>query len=46
VDFNAKVVRCEAFYKGTEHDLNYDYLVIATGARNNTFGVPGVQQVT
>lgn len=32
-------------FKGTEHDLEYDYLVIATGARNNTFGVPGVNPV-
>ena len=32
-------------FKGTEQDIDYDYLVIATGAQNNTFGVPGVSEV-
>lgn len=45
VDFKSKRLRCREVFKGTEHDLDYDYLVIATGAQNNTFGVPGVSEV-
>ncbi|CAM9254090.1 unnamed protein product [Pylaiella littoralis] len=44
VDFKSKRLRCREVFKGTEHDLDYDYLVIATGAQNNTFGVPGVSE--
>lgn len=45
VDFRSKTLRCREVFKGTEHDVDYDYLVIATGAQNNTFGVPGVNEV-
>lgn len=45
VDFESKSLRCREVFKGTEHDVDYDYLVIATGAQNNTFGVPGVNEV-
>lgn len=45
VDFESKSLRCREVFKGTEHDFPYDYLVIATGAQNNTFGVPGVSEV-
>lgn len=45
VDFKAKRLRCREVFKGTEHDYDYDCLVIATGAQNNTFGVPGVNEV-
>lgn len=45
VDFESKALRCREVFKGTEYDLEYDYLVIATGARNNTFGIPGVNMV-
>lgn len=45
VDFDSKTIRCKEVFKGTEHEMGYDYLVIATGARNNTFGVPGVHEV-
>lgn len=45
VDFVSKSLRCREVFKGTEHDLEYDYLVIATGAKNNTFDVPGVSEV-
>eukprot|EP00904_Undaria_pinnatifida_P001579 jgi/Undpi1/11421/HiC_scaffold_30.g13718.m1 len=44
VDFVSKSLRCREVFKGTEHDLEYDYLVIATGAKNNTFDVPGVSE--
>lgn len=44
MNFDNKTIRCQDVFKGTNHDVNYDYLVIATGARNNTFGVPGVHQ--
>lgn len=45
VDFESKSLRCREVFKGTEHDVDYDYLVIATGAQNNTFGIPGVSEV-
>lgn len=45
VDFESKSIRCKDIFKGTELDMDYDYLIIATGARNNTFGVPGVNEV-
>ncbi|CAM9266290.1 unnamed protein product [Scytosiphon promiscuus] len=44
IDFKSKTIRCREVFKGTEHDLDYDYLVIATGAQNNTFGIPGVSE--
>eukprot|EP00752_Nemacystus_decipiens_P002841 g2647.t1 len=44
VDFESKSLRCREIFKGTEHDVDYDCLVIATGAQNNTFGVPGVTE--
>lgn len=46
VDFKSKSLRCREVFKGTEHDVDYDCLVIATGAQNNTFGVPGVNEVS
>lgn len=46
IDFESKSLRSREVFKGTEHDLDYDYLVIATGAQNNTFGVPGVNNVS
>lgn len=45
VDFKSKTLRCQEAFKGTEHEVDYDSLVIATGAQNNTFGVPGVSEV-
>ncbi|CAM9562675.1 unnamed protein product [Ectocarpus sp. 12 AP-2014] len=44
VDFKSKTLRCQEVFKGTEHEVDYDSLVIATGAQNNTFGVPGVSE--
>ncbi|CAM9106009.1 unnamed protein product [Ascophyllum nodosum] len=44
VDFHKKTLRCQEVFKGILLDLDYDYLVIATGAQNNTFGVPGVKK--
>lgn len=30
--------------KKQEFDVDYDYLVIATGAQSNTFNIPGVEE--
>jgi len=38
------VVVCETIQGHKRFDLNYDYLVIAVGAVNNTFGIPGVHE--
>ena len=35
-------VVCEDIFKGSRFTLSYDYLVIATGCKTNTFGTPGV----
>lgn len=40
IDFNEKVVI------GEEASYNYDYLVISSGSRPNSFGVPGVEEHT
>lgn len=45
VNFKSKTLRYREVFKGTERDVDYDCLVIATGAQNNTFGVPGVNEV-
>ncbi|CAM9990998.1 unnamed protein product, partial [Choristocarpus tenellus] len=45
VDLAAKNIRYQEVYgKKDEVRIDYDYLVIATGSRSNTFGVPGVSE--
>jgi len=44
VDTDQKVVHCVGELNQEEFDLSYDRLVIACGARNATFGVPGVSE--
>ena len=41
---NRNVVKCEAIQDHQEFELNYDYLIIAVGGINNTFGIPGVAE--
>lgn len=38
------VVVCESVLNTKRYEVNYDKLVIAVGARSNTFNVPGVQE--
>jgi len=42
LDLAARTVRCQDVFKDSEFSLDFDYLVIGTGCRTNTFGVPGV----
>jgi NADH dehydrogenase FAD-containing subunit len=44
LDSVKRVVSCEDLFSGTSFDLSYDYLVIATGSKTNTFGTPGVTE--
>jgi NADH:ubiquinone reductase (non-electrogenic) len=50
VDFDRRVVRCHPTQAdpsdpaGQDFELSYDLLVIAVGAWNNTFDVPGVKE--
>ncbi len=39
-----KEIACRSELDGSEFNLPYDILVIAVGAVNNTYGVPGVEQ--
>ncbi len=41
---DSKSVKCETLQDGKTFELTYDYLVIAVGAVNNTFGIPGVRE--
>lgn len=45
MDFQSKTLRCREVFNEQDHELKYDNLVIAVGAKNNTFGVPGVTKV-
>ncbi|MCZ7592937.1 MAG: FAD-dependent oxidoreductase [Kiritimatiellae bacterium] len=42
IDFDTHLVTCEGSFDGETFLLNYNYLVIAVGAVNKTFGIPGV----
>uniref|UniRef100_A0A7S3YYD9 FAD/NAD(P)-binding domain-containing protein n=1 Tax=Lotharella globosa TaxID=91324 RepID=A0A7S3YYD9_9EUKA len=44
IDTKEKVVACRDIFKEREFDVPYDYLVIACGAKTNTFGTPGVEE--
>lgn len=48
IDHEAKVIHCEDISEikssAPEFSVSYDYLVVATGAINNTFGTPGVHE--
>jgi len=44
VDSMRRVITCEGSLDGTKFQLTYDTLVIAVGAINNTFNIPGVEQ--
>lgn len=45
IDTQSQVITCkDTFNPNLNFSLSYDYLVIACGARNNTFNTPGVDQ--
>ncbi|MGE3801656.1 MAG: FAD-dependent oxidoreductase [Candidatus Kapaibacterium sp.] len=44
IDPESQTIECEGVEVGTSFSLNYDKLVIAVGAENNTFGIPGVEE--
>ena len=45
VDCSARLVTCRG-YNGHEFTVPYDHLVLAVGAKNNTFGVDGADEYT
>lgn len=50
VDFSSKICKCVPAFdelpdtSPAQFDLPYDYLILAPGCTNNTFGTPGVAQ--
>ena len=46
IDFNNKSITCQEQDTGSTYTVDYDYLVIACGARNNNFNTDGVKQYT
>jgi NADH:ubiquinone reductase (non-electrogenic) len=44
LDVDARRVHCASDHEGSGFELEYDTLVIAVGAWNNTFGIPGVAE--
>ena len=44
INLDERTIDCKGIEVGVEFSLNYDKLVVAVGAANNTFGVPGVEE--
>ena len=44
IDPDSRTLACEGVEVGNHFSIEYDKLVIAVGAENNTFGVPGVEE--
>eukprot|EP00298_Acanthocystis_sp_HF-20_P007391 c16999_g1_i1.p1 GENE.c16999_g1_i1~~c16999_g1_i1.p1 ORF type:complete len:472 (-),score=194.58 c16999_g1_i1:98-1513(-) len=44
IDFEKRIIVCEDQFHKEEVDIPYDILVIATGAKTNTFNTPGVDE--
>ena len=44
VDTERRVVKCEDIFKQQRFEVRYDYLVVATGCKTNTFNTPGVAE--
>lgn len=42
VDVENRQVYCNEIFHGTEFRVEYDYLIVACGAKTNTFNTPGV----
>lgn len=44
IDYKKNLIVCEGWLDRKRFNLTYDYLVIAVGARSNTYGIPGVER--
>ena len=44
LDLSRRVLHCEDAFKKRPFQVAFDYLMIATGNKTNTFGVPGVME--
>lgn len=44
LDAENSIAYCEGKFKQTPFQVHYDKLVIAVGAKSNTFGIPGVEE--
>ena len=44
IDTTNRRITCQAVAEGSSFEVEYDILVIAVGAWNNTFGIPGVKE--
>lgn len=44
LDLTKRQVYCQDIFTGLSFALPFDFLVIATGSKTNTFGTPGVKQ--
>ncbi|MBN1763352.1 MAG: FAD-dependent oxidoreductase [Methanomicrobia archaeon] len=44
IDFQAKLVKTRDMIQGEENDIAYDFLVIALGAEQTFFGIPGAEE--
>jgi len=44
IDSEQSVAYCEGKFKRTPFEVDFDTLIIAVGAKSNTFGIPGVEQ--
>jgi len=44
IDFSTNLITCEGSFDGETFLLSYNYLVIAVGAVNKTFNIPGVEE--
>lgn len=44
INFSEKTVECRNSFDQSIYSVPYDYLIICVGARNKTFGIPGVEE--
>jgi NADH dehydrogenase FAD-containing subunit len=44
LDTDRKVIQCEDLFKKHAFEVRYDYLMVATGNKTNTFNIPGVEE--
>lgn len=44
VDLDRRRLVCTDIFKSKEFEVEYDYLLVATGAKTNTFGTPGISE--
>ena len=42
LDITSKVITCQDIFKKELFDINYDFLIIATGNKTNTFNIEGI----